>query len=262
MSRVTVYHLTRPANLPLIEEDGLRTRADLIGRMGDLGDFDRAAPGRYAHGKRVSAFLSLDHARTQVEALGGGLITFTVDPRKAIAAPASIRETSAPADYWQAVKPLADFLEAAPDDLEVHQPVPVRAKHLQLMAPLFTDAQLGMYAPLVAAVADTDRLEAKALMHLAVIASDGDFDGPAFAAACAFAWRDERDSDGIIRDLEEAGPDRIASAVLAEHAAAAPEAVEALRTALEDTRDWADGQGLEHTRATFVRTALVLEKLG
>src|SRR5690606_14062257 len=111
-----------------------------------------------------------------------------------------------------------------PDDLEVHVNVPVRAKYVQLHAPLFRDEDLGEFAPLVDAVADEDRLEAKALMHLAIIASEGDFDSDAFRAACALAWRDEPDPDSLTRELVELDPDKIASAALAEFGSTAPDA--------------------------------------
>ena len=59
MPRVTVYHLTPPKRLPLIEEEGLKTRAELSGLLGEPGELDQAAPGTFAHGKRVSAYHSL-----------------------------------------------------------------------------------------------------------------------------------------------------------------------------------------------------------
>jgi hypothetical protein len=261
--RVTVYHLTLPKRLPLIEEEGLRTRADLSGRLGPPGDLDQAAPGTYAHGKRVSGWLSEEHARTQASELGGGFVSYTVDPAKTLAAPASARQELDPAAYWEACEPLQAWLDRGdtPEDLEVHQNLPVRAKHLRLHAPLLDDDALADYAPLVAAVADADRLSAKALMHLAVIASDGDFDSPAFLAACALAWRDEPDPDRLVRELIETDPDKVASAALAEHNATAPEAVAVLRQALEDTREWSDQNGVDHGRGLFARTALVLDEL-
>jgi hypothetical protein len=261
--RVTVYHLTRPRRLPLIEEEGLRTRADLSGLYGPPEELDQAAPGTYAHGKRVSGWLSLDHARTTRGELGGGLISYTVDPRKTLAAPASARAELEPVAYWEACEPLQVWLDRGevPDDLEVHQNLPVRAKHLHLHAPLLSDEELGDYAPIVAAVADDDRLSAKALMHLAVIASDGEFESPAFNAACALAWRDEPDPDRLVRELIETDPDKVASAALAEHNRIAPDAVQALRQALEETREWADQNGVEHGRGLFARTALILDEL-
>jgi hypothetical protein len=263
VARVTVYHLTKPRRLPLIEEEGLRTRADLSGLYGPPGELDQAAPGTYAHGKRVSGWLSADHARSTVGEFGGGLISYTVDPRKTLAAPASQRDELAPAAYWDACEPLQVWLDRgdAPEDLEVHQNLPVRAKHLRLHAPLLGEDELGDYAPLVAAVADEDRISAKALMHLAVIASDGDFDSPAFLAACALAWRDEPDPDRLVRELIETDPDKVASAALAEHNTDAPTAVTVLREALEETREWADQNGVDHGRGLFARTALILDEL-
>ncbi|MBW3664122.1 MAG: hypothetical protein KY469_13565, partial [Actinobacteria bacterium] len=175
MDRVTVFHLTRVRRLPLIEEEGLRTRADLSDRLGPPGELDRAAPGAYAHGRRVSAYLEQRHAEQHVDEHGPGLVSFTVDPRKTLAVPSRHRDGD-PAAYWQQAQPLSAWMAdgTPPDDLEVHVNVPVRAKHVRLHAPLVRDEDLGAYAPLVAAVAD-DRLSAKALMHLAVIASSDDF---------------------------------------------------------------------------------------
>jgi hypothetical protein len=263
VARVTVYHLTPPRRLPLIEEEGLRTRADLSGLYGPPGELDQAAPGTYAHGKRVSGWLSEEHARSTAGELGGGFVSYTVDPKKTLAAPASARAELDPAAYWEACEPLQAWLDRGdvPDDLEVHQNLPVRAKYVRLHAPLLADDELGDFAPLVAAVADTDRMEAKALMHLAVIASDADFTSPAFLAACALAWRDEPDPDRLVRELIETDPDKVASAALAEHNATAPEAVRVLREALDETREWADQNGVDHGRGLFARTALVLDEL-
>lgn len=263
MPRITVYHLTPPRRLPLIEEEGLQTRAALSDRLGPIGELDQAAPGTYAHGKRVSAFLDLDEARTHVAELGGGLVSFTVDPAKTLAAPASLRADGDVKAYWEAAKPLKAWQDEgdAPTDLEVHQNVPVRAKFLHLHAPLLGADELGDFEPLVAAIADEDRLSAKALMHLAVIASDADFDSPEFLAACALAWRDTEDPESLVRELVETDPDKVASAALAEHGATAPEATQKLREALEATREWADENGLEHGRAIFARTAYVLDQL-
>ena len=262
MSRVTVYHLTLPKRLPLIEEDGLRTRADLSSLYGPVGELDQAAPGTYAHGKRVSGWTSLDHAISHVEDLGGGLVTYTVDPKRTLANRASERVGDV-ATYWDGAKPLSDWLEAGdlPEDLEVHQNVPVRAKRLELKAPRVTDEQLGDFAPLVAAVADEDRLSAKALMHLAVIASDAEFDTPVFTAACALAWRDEPDDDRLIRELIDMDPDKVASAALAEHGVTAPDATAKLREALDETREWADQNGMDHGQGMFARTAAILDEL-
>ena len=260
MPRVTVYHLTPPRRLPLIEEEGLRTRADLSDRLGPPGELDQVAPGRYAHGKRVSAFLDADHATTRVADLGGGFVSYTVDPAKVLGVPGSAM-ADGPAAYWEQARPLTEWGDDAPDDLEVHQNVPVRAKFLTIHAPIVGEDELGPYAPLVEAVADEDRLSAKALMHLAVIAGADDFTSPAFTAACALAWRDTPDPDGLIRELVETDPDKVASAALAEYGTVAPEATDELRGVLETTRQWADDNGVEHGRALFARTAIVLEEL-
>ncbi|GGI06410.1 hypothetical protein [Egicoccus halophilus] len=262
MPRVAVHHLTPTRRLPLIEEDGLRTRADLSGLYGPPSEFDAAAPGTFAHGKRVSAWLSLDHAKATADEYGRGLISYTVDPAKTLAAPASLRASADPETYWAEAKPLKEWLDGdVPDDLEVHQNLPVRVKYLHLHAPLVGEDELGPYAPLVAAVADEDRLSAKALMHLAVIASNGDFDSEAFTAACALAWRDEPDPDRIVRELIETDPDKVASAALAEHGATAPDAVAVLRAALDETREWSDQNGVDHGQGLFARTALILDEL-
>ncbi len=100
MARVTVHHLTRPRRPPLIEEEGLRTRADLSGLYGPPGPFDTAAPGTFAHGKRVSGWLSAEHARAQVAEFGAGYVSYSVDPRKTLAARASTRASVEPAEYW------------------------------------------------------------------------------------------------------------------------------------------------------------------
>lgn len=261
MARVTVYHLTQPVRLPIIEEEGLRTRADLSGLLGAPDAFDQAAPGTFANGKRVSAYLDLDHASTHVDEHGAGLITYTVDPRKTLAARSSLRGGDAAA-YWESAKPLQEWQDGdVPDDLEVHVNVGVRAKYLELRAPLFTEDDLGVYAALVKAVADEDRLSAKALMHLAVIASGGDFESDAFKAGCALAWRDEPDPDGLVKELVELDPDKIASAAVAEFGAESTEAATELREALESTREWADENGLQHGRGILARTALILESL-
>ena len=261
MPRVTVYHLTPPRRLPLIEEEGLRTRADLSGRLGPLGELDKAAPGTFAHGKRVSGYLDQDYATGRVSEHGAGLVSYTVDPKKAIAAPASKRDGDAE-PYWDAAKPLAAWLDDdPPEDLEVHQNVGVRAKFLRLHAPLLGEEDLGDYAPIVAEVADDDRLSAKALMHLAIIASEGDFDSPEFLAACALAWRDEEDPKGLVDELVETDPDKVASAALAMYGGEATEAAARLRETLDETREWAERNALQPGQALFARTAAVLEGL-
>ncbi|MDX1620340.1 MAG: hypothetical protein R3320_05080 [Nitriliruptorales bacterium] len=263
MPRSTVFHLTPVRRLPLIEEEGLRTRADLSDRLGPPGGFDEAAPGTFGHGKRISAYLHEDYARSQVDAHGPGFVSYSVDPKKAVAGRAQQRRDATPEEYWGSTRPLADWLAEGdvPDDLEVHVNVPVRAKYLRLHAPIVGPDELGDYAPLVDAVADEDRLSAKALMHLAIIRSDGDFESADFRAACALAWRDEPDPDDIIRELVELDPDKVASAALAEFGAEAPDATAALRDTLEEVRGWADENGLEHGRAFFARTAMILEEL-
>lgn len=260
-ARVPVHHLTLPRRLPLIEEQGLRTRGELASALGGLTPLDEAARGKFAHGKRVSAWVSLDHARTLVDELGAGHVEWDVDPARAVAAPASLRDEVDAGEYWAATRSLADWLADGdvPDDLEVHVDRGVRAKYLRMMAPLLTEDDLGRWAPLVAEVADEDRLSAKALMHLLVIESDGDFDTEEFAAACALAWRDEQDDDDVVRELLDLDPDKVASGALAMYGAAAPEATERLREVLEETREWADENGLEHGQAVLARTAVHLE---
>ncbi|MDX1510769.1 MAG: hypothetical protein R3249_05450 [Nitriliruptorales bacterium] len=262
MSRITVFHLTDVARLPLIEREGLRTRADLGEAVGPLEGIDLTATGRFAHGKRVSAWANEEHARTTTAEHGAGLVSFTVDPGKAVAGRASVRAGD-PDTYWESARPLSAWLADGdlPEDLEVHQPVPVRAKHVRLHAPLLTDEDLGDWAPLVNAVADEDRLSAKALMHLAVIVSDGEVDTEAFRAACALAWRDDADDPRLADELVETDPDKIASAALAEYGTVAPDVSAALRTALEETRDWADDNGVAHGAGLFARTGLILDEI-
>jgi hypothetical protein len=261
LSRVTVHHLTRAERLPLIEVEGLRTRADLSRRLGAPGDEDRAAPGTFAHGRRVSSYLVEEHALSLVDRHGPGRVTFTVDPAKALAVPGSAR-TGDPEDYWAASRALAEWLEdGPPDDLEVHQNVPVRAKHLRILSPLVSDEDLDDYAPIVRAVADDDRVMAKALMHLAIIDSEADFRSPAFLAAAALAWRDEPDPDELSSELFEVGVDRIASAALAEHGAGAHDAVLRLRAVLDDTREWSQDQGVEASEGILLRSAAILQRL-
>lgn len=262
MPRVPLHHLTLPKRLPMIEQDGLRTRADLSTYYGPPGPFDAAAPGTYAFGKRVSGWLSADALRERAATFGGGYVTYDVDPARVLANRAALREDD-PAAYWESARPLAAWLAEGetPDDLEVHQNVAVRAKRLQLRAPLLGEEDLGAYAPVVAAVADEDRLSAKALMHLALVASDADFDGVDFTAACALAWRDEPDPDRLLRELVELDPDKVVSAVLAEHSATAPELVARLREELEETRAWADEKGMSHGDGLLARASAVLEEL-
>jgi hypothetical protein len=259
---VTLHHLTLPKRLPMIEQEGLRTRADLSGYYGPPGPFDAVAPGTYAFGKRVSGWASLAARETRVAELGAGYVTYSVDPARVLANRASLRAGD-PQAYWASTRPLAAWLSEGPlpDDLEVHQNVGVRAKRLELRAPLFGAEQLGEWTPVVAAVADADRLSAKALMHLALIASDADFDSVDFDAACALACRDEPDPDRLLRELSELDPDKVVSAVLAEHSALAADLVARLREVLEETRTWADEQGISHGDGLFARASAVLDEL-
>lgn len=261
--RVTVHHLTPVRRLPLIEEEGLRTRASLGAALGELGSLDRAARGRFAHGRRVSGWLHRDTAVARTDELGSGHVTWDVDTRKAVAAPAGLRADGDAEAYWAAARPLRAWLEdgPAPDDLEVHVDRDVRAKFVRLLAPLLDDDDLGAYAPLVGEVADADRLSAKALMHLAIIASEGDFEGTAFAAACALAWRDEPDVDGLTDELLTTDPDKVASAALAMYGSSDDEGVSTLRATLEGTREWAEQNGVEPGEALLARTSVVLDTL-
>lgn len=263
MSRVPVFHLTPVKHLPMIEEEGLRTRADLSGLLGPVDEFDRAAPGLFANGKRVSAWVSREQAAGCAEEYGPGLVTWSVDPAKAIANRASVRGEATAADYWATTRPLAQWQDEGqlPEDLEVHVNVGVRTKFLQLLAPLATAHQLGDYAPLVAAVADEDRLSAKALMHLAIIAADGDFEGPEFTAASALAWRDAPDPKALTNELVDFGADKIASAALAEFGSAAPDAVARLREVLDMAREFADDNGLDHGEGILGLTAMQLAEV-
>ncbi len=258
MSRISVFHLTPTRRLPLIEEEGLRTRADLSERLGPIDAFDEAATGTFAHGKRISAFLDRDHAASKAAELGAGLVTFTVDATRSMATSVDVSDAAA---HWASVKPLSTFLDDAPSDLIVHTNRPVRSKHVNILSPVVDDAALGDYASLVHAVADEDRLSAKALMHLAIIASEGDFDSPAFTAACALAWRDEQDDISIADELAELDPDKIASAALAEFGGDAPEATARLRQVLDETRAWGEQNNAEAGAALYARTALILEQL-
>lgn len=259
--RVTVHHLTLPRRLPLIEEQGLRTRGELASALGGVTPIDEAARGKFAHGKRVSAWLDLDHARTTVDDHGAGHVEYDVDPRRAVAAPASVREQVSPEDYWAATRPLASWLaeDEVPDDLEVHVDRGIRAKYVRLRAPLFAEDDLGPWAALVDEVADEDRLSAKALMHLLIIESDADFDSPAFRAACALAWRDEQDDPDVVGELLELDPDKVASGALAMYGAGG-EATARLREVLDETREWAEGNGVEHGQGLLMRTAVVLDQ--
>lgn len=264
MSRVEVHHLTRPHRLPAIELEGLRTRADLSTRLGPIDAFDRAAPGTYANGKRVSAWWSAAHAASRVGTLGAGLVTFTVDPARVLALPAHVREAD-PAAAWGAARPLSDWLAggAVPDDLEVHQNLPVRVKHVALRAPLLTDADLGAFAPLVAAIADTDRVAAKLVMHLALAASGGDHEDAAFLAACALAWRDAPDAPDLSRRTDRSDAEAVLTATLTEQRGAAPEATARLTLVLDELRMSStdeDDEGAVHA-ALYERSADALARI-
>jgi len=253
VARFSLHHLTRYANLPLIEADGLKTRAELTERFGPLTPFDTAATGQYG----FAACAALD---ANAPVLGGGYVEFDVDPARTLAQRGSVTDLEA---YWATARPLTAWLADGelPDDLDVHTPVAIRAKRIVIKAPRVTDTELDVYAPLVRAVADTDRLSAKALMHLAVIASVDNPNTPVFAAACALAWRDTPDSDALLRELAEYGAGRLASAALTEHAHIAPEATGVLRDVLEEVRTWGSENGMEEDEAIRERTITVLAGL-
>jgi hypothetical protein len=260
--RVTVFHLTRLARLPLIEIEGLRTRADLSDRYGPPGLEDEAAPGRYSNGRRISAYLSEEHARSRSDEHGPGLVSFTVDPKKSIAAPSSARGGD-PSAYWEAARGLDEWLTGgdAPDDLEVHQNVPVRTKHLRLHAPIVVDEDLAPFGPVVEAIADIDRLAAKAMMHLLIIASGGQSETPAFRAAAALAWRDEPDPDRLGEELVRRGPAGIAAREVEALETIAPDAAKALRDALDDARAWGEAEGFDEDQAVLLRSGITLDEV-
>ena len=147
------------------------------------------------------------------------MVRFTVDPRRALAGRAQDRETD-PAAAWERMRPLAEWLADAggpdglPADLEVHQDQPVRAKLLRILAPDPAPAGFGPFAGVVAGVADSDRVAAKLLMHLALAAADGDGDDPAFLAACALAWRDAEDASDLGRRVARADAEGVLEAAL------------------------------------------------
>jgi hypothetical protein len=250
MERVTLYHRTRLAVLPLVETDGLRTRVDLSEREGPLDAFDLAATGRFARGRRVSGWVSRAHAESRITQLGAGLVSYTVDPRKAVANREEAREAD-PVAVWSDVRSLADRLAevggdvaALPDDLEVHIDLPVRAKLLRLHAPDVTDEDLGVYAGVVAAIADSDRVAARTIMHLALAAADGDADTPAFRAACALAWRDEPDDRELILRWRRADPVAVLEVVIAELEESAPESSAVIAGMLDESSRQADDAGI------------------
>ena len=247
MSRMTLFHRTTADALPLIEVDGLLTRVELSDRLGPVDAFDEAATGRFARGRRVSGWVtrpSGDDPRAQGLP---GVVSFTVDPRRAVANRAARREAD-PAGVWAAMRPLAAWLEdvggevdALPDDLEVHQELPVRAKLMRIHAPDVSDDALGLHAALVAALADDDRVAAKLLMHLALVLADGDPASSAYLAACALAWRDEEDDRDLGRRIARADVETVLEAVLAEQEDAAPEGVRLLRVAFDGLVEEAGG---------------------
>jgi hypothetical protein len=266
MDRVTLYHRTPAARLPLIEIDGLLTRIELGDRLGELDAFDAAATGRFARGRRVSGWVSRAHADTLGATLGRGLVSFTVDPRRVMADRAAEREAD-PVGVWAAMRPLAAWLAdaggdlaALPADLEAHQELPVRAKLVQLHAVDAAADALAGYAPLVAAVADTDRVAAKLLMHLGLIVADGDAADPAYLAACALAWRDTPDDRDLARRVGRVDAEAVLEAVLVEQEDAAPDAVGRLRDVLDGLRaaaEAADGDlgtlMMERSEASLAR---------
>lgn len=261
MDRVVVWHRTAPARLPAIEREGLRTRVDLGPSLGQLDAFDAAATGRFARGRRVSGWLERAAADADAAVRGTGLVSFTVDPHRAVAVPAAARVAD-PAGAWGSARPLAEWLAepARPADLEVHSDQPVRAGRLRIHGLSAAEDGLGSYAPLVAAVADTDRVAAKLLVHVLLAAADGSPDDPAFLAACALAWREQEDPAGLERDVARADLEAVVEAVLAVHAGTAPEAVAALRAVIDGLRADADGDAtLESVIGS--RSARTLERV-
>jgi hypothetical protein len=251
MTRLTLWHRTPLARLPLIEVEGLRTRVDLSDRLGPLDVFDMVAPGRLARGRRVSGWVSRAHADTLRDVHGAGLVSYTVDPSKALAQPAALRLAD-PEAAWAAVRPLRDWLAdvagdvaALPVDLEVHQDVPVRAKLVTMLAPTLADADLGPHAPLVHAVGDSDRVAARLLMHLMLAHCDGDAAQPSFAAACALAWRGTPDDDDLARRVARADVDVVLETILAEHEAVAPAASSELLALLDTLRSDGEAAGID-----------------
>ncbi len=266
MARVTLFHRTAAANLPLIEADGLRTRIDLSERLGPLGPFDEAATGRFARGRRVSGWVSREHAGRVPDA-GPGVVSFSVEPRRALAGRAEDRESD-PVGVWDRLRPLSDWLAevdgdvtALLDDLEVHVELPVRAKLVRIHAPDLDAAQLGVHAPLVAAVADDDRIAAKLLMRLALAVADGSAAHPAYLAACALAWREEQDPADLGRRVGRADADAVLEAVLVEQEDVAPESVAVLREALDGMRVAADASQGDLGALMFERSEASLMRI-
>ena len=262
MARVTVWHRTAPARLPAIEREGLRTRADLGATLGPLDPFDAAATGRFARGRRVSGWLDRDAADARAATLGGGLVSYSVDPARVMALPAAVREAD-PAGAWAAARPLAAWLSdgAGPEDLEVHQDVPVRGKLVRLHAVDVAPAALGPYGPLVAAVADSDRVAAKLLVHVLLATSTGAADDPAFLAACQLAWREEPDDPRLPIQVARADLEAVVEAVLADVSDAAAEAVATLTGALDAVRTDAEAAGTTADDLIGERSTRTLERI-
>lgn len=242
MSRVTLFHRAPAAALPLIEVDGLRTRIDLSDRLGGVGPFDEAATGRFARGRRVSGWTSRPEGADPRALAGPGVVSFTVDPRRVLANRAAQREED-PSAVWDRMRSLAEWLAevdgdvaALPDDLEVHQELPVRAKLVRIHAPDLTPDDLGAHAPLVAAVADEDRVAAKLVMHLELVLADGAADSVAYHAACAFAWREDVDAGDLGRRIARADVGTVLETVLADQEDGAPAVVAELRRVLDELR--------------------------
>jgi hypothetical protein len=248
MTRITVHHRTRPENLPSIETGGLRTRAERSRRLGPLDAFDLAATGRLANGRRVSGWVSRVYADSQRDELGAAIVSYTVDPARAVATRGSERVAD-PVAAWTNARPLAAWLaeagslDALPEDLEVHQDQPVRAKLVTMLAPTFTDAELGDLAPLVRAIADHDRLGAKILVHLLLAASEGEAEDANYLAACVLAWRDRPDADDLGSRVARADVEAVLEALFAEHEQVAPQAVGRLEALMAVLRT--EGEGLD-----------------
>jgi hypothetical protein len=132
-------------------------------------------------------------------------------------------------------------VDALPDDLEVHQELPVRAKLVRIHRARPRRDALGPTRRLVAAVADDDRVAAKLLMHLALSLADGDgADRPSSPPARS---RGARRRTTATSDAGSRGPtsDAVLEAVLVEQEDAAPRAVAAARAALDAAREEAGG---------------------
>jgi len=266
VQRVTLHHRTPAVCLPLIEVDGLRTRVDLSDRLGPVDAFDAAAPGRFARGRRVSGWVSRAHADTLRDVLGPGIVTYSVDPRRTLANRAADRVED-PTGVWSRMRPLSDWLteaggpDALPVDLEVHQELPVRAKLVRILAPDPEPEALGEYASLVAAIADTDRVAAKLLMHVALVVADGDGTDAAFLAACALAWRDAEDDRDLGRRVGRADAEAVLEVVLAEHEDTSVGATERLRTVLDAVAAEAGTSGADPAEVLMERSEASLARI-